>query len=266
MENSIKNLLKLGTIGFGYQDWEGGFYPPGLRTRDYLKFYNRVFNALEIDTTFYGIPKADSVTRWINDTTESFTFCIKTPRLITHQMGLIGTDGLMSEFCDSIRPFGEKLGAILIQLPPRFTNKNMQTLSNFLQELPNDIRFAIEFRNPTWYSEETAQLLSNFDVCWVATEYPDLPKNIYQTTDFLYVRWIGEHGTYNNHTYERVDKYTQLEWWWEQIQSHLTDVNVVYGFFNNDYTGFAAGTCKRFMKMIGLSVEDNDFPEQMNLF
>lgn len=262
MENSIKNLLKLGTIGFGYRDWEGGFYPIGLPTREYLKFYNRTFNALEIDTTFYGTPKAETVARWNNDTSEDFTFCVKTPRVITHQMGLVGTRGLMSEFCDSLRPFADKLGAILIQFPPRFTASNMQSLENFLQEIPDDLRYAIEFRNPSWYSNETAELLSSYRACWVITDYPGLPMDIHQTTDFLYIRWIGEHGSYTPHSHERVDKSEKLILWWKQIEPYLTNVKVFYGFFNNDYTGFAAGTCKRFMKMIGLEVAENKFPEQ----
>jgi uncharacterized protein YecE (DUF72 family) len=262
MENSVENLLKIGTIGFGYSDWDGSFYPSGLPTREYLKFYSQKFNALEIDTTFYGTPKAETVARWNADTDENFTFCVKTPRTITHQMGLIGTRGLMSEFSDSVRPFGDKLGAILIQLPPRFTVRNTEILHNFLQEIPNDLRFAIEFRNLSWYTKDTFQLLSNYDVGWVITEYPGLPLNIWRTTDFLYIRWIGEHGAYTPHTHERVDKSSQLEWWWDQIQPHLNHIKAFYGFFNNDYAGFAAGTCKKFMKVIGLPVQENIYPEQ----
>jgi uncharacterized protein YecE (DUF72 family) len=262
MENSVKNLLKIGTIGFGYRDWEGNFYPPGLPTRDYLKFYNRIFNAVELDTTFYGTPRAETVSRWIADTNDDFTFCAKTPRSITHQMGLIGTRGLMSEFCDSMRQFGNKLGAVLLQLPPSFTTSRMNHLINFLQELPDDLRFAIEFRNQSWYSEETAQLLSSYKICWVISEYPDLPMDIRQTTDFLYIRWIGENGRYSSHTHERIDQSAQLVVWWNQLQAHLKSVNVIFGFFNNDYAGFAAGTCKKFMKIIGLSGEEANTPEQ----
>lgn len=262
MENSIKKLMKLGTIGFGYRDWEGSFYPNGLPTRDYLKFYNRIFNALEIDTTFYGTPKAETVTRWIRDSRKNFTFCVKTPRMITHQMGLIGTRGLMSEFCDSIRPFGNKLGAVLIQMPPSFTISNFSILNNFLNEIPTDLRFAIEFRDISWYSKETSQLLSDYKVCWVTTEYPGLPMDIWKTTDFLYIRWIGKHGSYTPHTHERVEKSSRLVWWWDQIQPSLIDMNAIYGFFNNDYAGFAVGTCKKFMKIIGLPIQEKHFPEQ----
>jgi uncharacterized protein YecE (DUF72 family) len=262
----MKNLLKIGTIGFGYRDWEGFFYPSGLPTRDFLKFYNRTFNAVELDTTFYGAPKSDTVNRWISDTEMDFKFCVKTPRQITHQLGLVGTQELMSEFCDSIRPFSNKLGAVLIQLPPGFTSNQVNTVDSFLQELPGDLRFAIEFRNISWYSDETFQLLSKYGVCWVATEYPGMPANIRQTTNFLYIRWIGEHGSYKPHTYERVDKTAQLEQWWDQIQTHLDSIESLYGFFNNDYAGFAAATARRFMGIIGLPVQENNIPGQRSLF
>jgi uncharacterized protein YecE (DUF72 family) len=181
-------------------------------------------------------------------------------------MGLIGTRGLMSEFCSSIRLFGKKLGAVLIQLPPGFTTSRFNVLKMFLEEIPDDLRFAIEFRNPTWYTDDTVQLLSSFNVCWVTSEYPGLPMDIRKTTDFLYVRWIGEHGKYKPHTHERVDKSQQLELWWANIQPYLDDVQAFYGFFNNDYTGFAAGTCKKFMKIVGLPAEENNLPKQQSLF
>lgn len=266
MDNNVKNLVKLGTIGFGYRDWEGVFYPEGLPTREYLKFYNRHFNALEIDTTFYGSPKAETVNRWVADTDDDFIFCVKTPREITHTMGLVGTRGLMSEFCDSIRLFGGKLGAILIQLPPSFTISRSAVLINFLQEIPSDLRFAIEFRNPSWYTDDTAQLLTDHNVCWVISEYPGLPMDIRKTSDYLYIRWIGEHGKYRPHTHERIDKSQQLMSWWANIKPFLDTIQVFYGFFNNDYAGFAAGTCEKFMKIVGLPIEENNRPKQQSLF
>lgn len=266
MDNLLKNKLKLGTIGFGYQDWNGEFYPSGMPTRDYLRYYSRNFNAVEIDTTFYGSPKAETVHRWISDAKNDFIFCIKMPRSITHQMGLIGTRGLVSEFCDAARLFGDKLGVILIQLPPRFTADSVNVLDTFLRELPNDFRFAVEFRDVSWYTKTTEKLLTKHNICWVITEYPSLPMDIRRTSEFLYIRWIGKHGSYDHHTFERKDMTSQLEWWWDQIISHLGDINLFYGFFNNDYAGYAVGTSKKFKKLVGITEEEEMIPKQERLF
>src|SRR5512145_2142009 len=100
----------LGTMGFGYKDWQGVFYPAGVGTRDYLGFYSRIFNAVEMDTTFYGIPRLSTVEGWGASTPEGFTICAKTPRLITHELELVGASGYMKEFTDTMRSLGDKLG------------------------------------------------------------------------------------------------------------------------------------------------------------
>ncbi len=112
----------LGTMGFGYDDWRGVFYPPGTTSRDYLTHYSRIFNSVEMDTTFYGVPRSAVVTQWAASTPDNFKFCAKLPRTITHEMGLIGTRGLVDEFIDAMRLLGDKLGVILIQFPPSFTS------------------------------------------------------------------------------------------------------------------------------------------------
>lgn len=266
MDKPLKNKLKLGTIGFGYHDWDSVFYPSGLPAREYLRYYSRIFNAVEIDTTFYGTPKADTVHRWVSNVKKDFIFSVKTPRSITHQMGLIGTRGLLSEFCDAARLFGDQLGAILIQLPPRFTADQFNILDTFLKELPNDLRFAVEFRDDSWYTNTTEKLLSKHNICWVITEYPDLPMDIRRTTDFLYIRWIGKHGSYDHHSFERVDMISQLEWWWDQISTQINNIDSIFGFFNNDYAGYAVGTCKKFKKIVGIPEEDEEIPKQEKLF
>ncbi|NIT54716.1 MAG: DUF72 domain-containing protein, partial [Aliifodinibius sp.] len=88
----------IGTMGFSYKDWAGAFYPPGISPREYLTFYSRIFNAVEIDSTFYGTPKAGSVERWREGSPEGFRICLKVPRSITHDAGLVGVDDEMMKF------------------------------------------------------------------------------------------------------------------------------------------------------------------------
>jgi uncharacterized protein YecE (DUF72 family) len=107
------------------------------------------------------------------------------------------------------------------------------------------VRVAIEFRHSSWFTPQTAELPRRRGVGWAATEYPRLPRQIHLTASFLYVRWIGRHGSYDHHNHERVDKTPELQAWLNEILAYSTQVDSIYGFFNNDYAGFAPGTCNR---------------------
>ncbi len=257
----------LGTMGFSYPDWAGPFYPQDADQRDYLQFYSQVFNSVEIDSTFYGIPRQEVVERWDAITPPDFKICAKMPKLITHEHELVGAAEPLANFVDVMRRLGDKLGVILIQFSPAFSVLKRPQLAAFLKDLPPDIRFAVEVRHRSWYTEKTAELLREHHVAWAATEYRHLPKQIYQTADFLYVRFIGWHGRFKTHESERLDVSYQLQWWWENIQEHIVDVHAVYGYFNNDYSGFAAATCNRFKSMFGFEVKPlAQPPKQPRLF
>jgi uncharacterized protein YecE (DUF72 family) len=260
------NFWHLGTIGFSYKEWVGPFYPAGTTQREYLPYYSKVFNSVELDTTFHSLPRSTIVQSWFGSTPSEFIFSLKTPHTITHDLGLKGAQGLMSEFLEMLQPLHEKTGPILIQLPPSYTQENYSILSEFLESLPQSYRYAIEFRHPSWYNEKTTHLLSQHHVCWVTIDYPNLPRQINLTTDFLYIRWIGINGMYQHHSYERVEKKSQLMWWLQVILPYHDQISKVYGFFNNDYTGFAAGTCNRFMLLGGLKNKEKDAPFQESLF
>jgi uncharacterized protein YecE (DUF72 family) len=245
------NKWFLGTIGFSYHDWSGTFYPPGLAQRNYLPYYSKVFNTVELDTTFHSIPRASSVRAWYSSTPDNFRFCLKTPRMITHELALKGAEGLMAEFLDAIHPLNQKLGAILIQLPPSFTQDFYPQLLNFLKDLPGNFNYAVELRHPSWYNTQTHELLSKYQICWVTIDFPDIPMTIQPTTNYLYIRWIGVNGLYKRHSYERVDKTDQMKWWLQEISPYSGSIQTIYGFFNNDYAGFAAGSCLRFKHLAG---------------
>jgi uncharacterized protein YecE (DUF72 family) len=263
----------LGTMGFGYKDWERVFYPDRLSSRNYLRYYSRYFNAVEIDSTFYGTPRLSTVRHWAGITPHDFKICVKTPRRITHELMLKDAVEEMRDFVRVIIELGEKLGVILIQFPPSFThNRYFNRLEEFLLRLRSslgkikDIRFAVEFRHLSCYTTTTAVMLGSYQVCWTATEYPKLPGKIYKTTDYLYIRWIGQHGTYQHHDREREDKTSQLIQWWEQIQDNISNIDAIYGFFNNDYSGHAPVTCNKFKSITGLPTKTLKPPQQGTLF
>jgi uncharacterized protein YecE (DUF72 family) len=255
----------LGTMGFGYKDWEGVFYPEGLAPRDYLAHYSTVFDAVELDSTFYGTPRPEYVERWAAITPPHFSFCAKAPRLVTHDLRLVEAQEPMMEFLDTMRLLGDKLGVILIQLAPDYSFTMVHKLAVFLRQLPKDIRYAVEFRHPSWHTTATGQLLQNQDVAWASTDYIHLPQRVFVTTDFVYIRWIGEHGRYGTKDHERVDMTPRLEEWWADIQNRRQGVQAVYGFFNNDYAGHSPATCNRFKAIAGLPVVDSRPPQQGRL-
>lgn len=256
----------LGTVGYSYKDWDGVFYPAGMPQRSYLAHYSQIFNAVELDSTFYGTPPQERVRQWALTAPEGFKFCPKTPREITHDLRLRDAEAKMLAFVEAIRRFADKLGVILIQLPPSFTAAEFDTVTTFLASLPPDLCYALEFRHPSWYIAETAELLKVYRVGWVSVDYLGLPKQIGLTTDFLYVRWLGEHGRFEQKDHEQVDSTEELSWWWAYIQPHLNHVQTIYGFFNNDYAGYSPGSCNRFKQIVGLPVVQPQLPQQGRLF
>ena len=252
-------------MGFSYRDWKGVFYPEGMAARDYLAHYSQFFNAVEMDSTFYGTPRAETVSRWAAITPPAFKFCPKVPREITHDRGLVETADLVDHFVDTMRRLDEKLGPILIQLPPDFTAARMPVLAAFLNHLPGGVRYAVEFRHASWHAAATGELLQNHHICWASTEYLYLPQRIYVTTDFICIRWIGQHGRYEINDHERVDMTPRLQEWWEDIQGRMGEFDTVYGFFNNDYAGHSPATCNRFMELVGLPTRPLQPPKQGRL-
>jgi uncharacterized protein YecE (DUF72 family) len=260
------NNWYVGTMGFGYKPWQGTFYPDKLPKTGQLPYYAGVFNALEMDSTFYGTPKADSVERWREATPEGFKFCPKAPREITHDLRLApATEGVLHNFLDTMRLLGDRLGPVVFQFPPDFPVAERDNLAAFLPRLPRDFRYAVELRHRSWWSDETADLFRAQNVCWIVADYIYLPKQIRRTADFLYLRFLGRHGQFAVKTHEVLDKTADLQSWLVKIEPHLPDVTDVYGFFNDDYAGHAPATARRFMALLGLDIGTMP-PQQGRLF
>ncbi len=256
----------LGTIGFSYPEWKGSFYPAGLPAGQSLSYYSRIFNAVEINTTFYGPQSPAQIQRWVASTPDDFCFSLKAPRRVTHDLRLQNTGAEMSAFVEASAGLGEKFGAVLVQLPPSFTLAERPALESFLQTLPDGPRYAIEFRHASWYVPETAGLLRQRRVCWVATDYEDLPVEIHPTTDFLYIRWIARHNVIPHPGHEVLDRTERLQSWLDRINANLDGINSIFGFFDNDYAGHAPATCNRLKSMLGLPVASSSAEEQGRLF
>lgn len=260
-------LWKVGTVGFGYDEWVGNFYPPGLKSAEYLPFYSRYFDSAEIDATFYGMPAAETVERWAGVTPPTFVFCPKTPRQITHDGLLVHGIRPMREFVQRMQTLGPKLGPVLIQFPPSFTLDELDTqLKPFLGALPDGTRYAVEFRDLSWRRGRVLELLRDHRIAWVSADYIHMPPEIHPTTDFLYLRFIGAHGQFAEKDVERIDQTPRLQAWLDKMAPHLPDTKVVYAFFNNDYSGHSPATCNRLKTLIGLDPDYPVHPFQPSLF
>lgn len=256
----------LGTMGYSYAEWQGVFYPEGLASRLYLPYYAERFGAVEMDSTFYGTPPPDRVVRWGQMVPEGFQICPKVPRAFTHESDLAAAAADILAFVARMQLLGDKLGVVLLQFPPSFAVQERGKLAGLLGQLPAKVRFAVEFRHRSWEGEETAVLLTKHNICWCATDYIHLAKQIYRTTDFLYLRFIGPHGQFASKDRELVDKTEALTLWWQQIEPLKQDIRRIYGFFNNDYAGYSPATCNRFKRIVGLPESRIDVWQQARLF
>lgn len=254
----IKGMVRwhIGTMGFAYDGWAGPFYPAGMRSRHFLAHYSHYFDAVEIDSTFYGTPRPEQVQRWTAVTPPGFTFCPKTPRAITHDAPLAEGIDRMQEFLEVIGLLADKSGVVLLQFGPDFTHDRFNDLMVFLKALPANGRIAVEFRHRSWDTPGTAVLLEQHNICLVATDYIHMPKTIHRTADFLYLRFIGPHGQFGTKDRELVDKTDDLQQWVAKIQPHLDHVTDVFVFMNNDFSGFSPATCNRFKQMVGLPIRE----------
>lgn len=264
---TAQQKIRLGACAWSFDEWRGNFYPADLPEERWLEYYARYFPAVEIDSTFYSAPAEGTVLRWAECTPASFRFACKLPRAITHACRLRDCSAEFTAFLRAMEPLAAKLQVILIQLPPSFAPKEGRPLlRSFLEQLPRDFRFAIEFRHSGWHRPQAIRLLERHRVCWVWADTSPLnernlaPFELWpHTTDFLYVRLMGDYATKYNPGGERVHQYGKLLWkreaalesWALKIERHLEESRSVWAFVNNHYEGFAPETCQRLAGRLG---------------
>jgi uncharacterized protein YecE (DUF72 family) len=244
--------IYLGTQGWSYKDWVGSFYPPGTQPRDYLRRYAEVFDAVELDSTFYGTPRAEMVRSWDRSTPPDFQFTAKLPRSITHDRRLVDAGDELRDFLATIEELGPKLGAVLIQLPPDLTAAERPALEAFLQGLPDGVRFAAEFRHRSWLTEETFELLRQHGVAWTAIDLSYMPRRLELTADLCYVRWLGNRKDITRLDSIQIDRRERLNDWAAKLDEVAQQVQRVYGFANNHYSGHSPSDIRYLRERLGL--------------
>lgn len=177
----------IGTSGYSYKAWKGSFFPESLPDTEMLRYYGERFAAVEINYTFYRTATVRQLQNWAKEVPEHFTFTLKAPRRITHDMRLRDAADLAADFCDTARALKSKLGALLFQLPP-FLKRDTPRLEDFLHQMPPGFRVAFEFRNQTWFADEVYETLRRFGVALCTVESPDRAVPLEATADFGYFR------------------------------------------------------------------------------
>jgi uncharacterized protein YecE (DUF72 family) len=150
--------IEVGTSGFSYPEWKGTFYPEKLPQKKMLGFYAGHFRTVEINATFYRMPKPDMLEGWAAEVPEDFSFVLKAPQRITHHKRLVDTQEDVDRFCDVAKVLGKRLGPLLFQLAPHF-KKDLGKLGAFLTGLPRSAPVVIEFGDPSWFDDEVYALL-----------------------------------------------------------------------------------------------------------
>ncbi|MBL0175931.1 MAG: DUF72 domain-containing protein [Ignavibacteria bacterium] len=244
--------IRLGTSGWSYADWVGPFYPEATKQAQYLREYARRLITVEIDSTFYGIPRATTVERWARETPEHFEFSAKFPQSITHGDSLRDAAPEALAFIERMSALGEKLGPLLLQFPYGFKSDASDDLAAFLAKLPPDFKYALEVRHKSWLKEPFFDLLTAHGVALALIDHPWMPKLDRVTADFTYLRWLGDRKAIEkDFSAIRVDRTADLLRWKTIVESIAGDGRTVYGYFNNHYAGHSPASLSMFSEMLG---------------
>ncbi len=282
MKSKIQNLkskIHIGCQGWNYGDWitkadgETVFYPRGTRSDEMLEIYAGMFDTIEIDSTFYAIPPSTNVENWYKKTPENFAFSLKLPQEITHNLSLRKQSfEVLDEFCERILLLKEKLAVVLIQLPPQFeaNKENAQNLREFLQKLPKEIRFAVEFRARQWLIDWTFEELEKNKVALCLVEGSWIPREMMfeaiakPTADFSYIRFMGERDLLKFDKIYRLQD-ANLQMWKDEIEN--IKAKDVFVYFSNYYEGHAPAGVNKLKKLFGIKAIDAETLEnQASLF
>jgi len=230
-----KAKVYIGTSGYSYDHWQKIFYPKSLPKDKWLEYYAKFFKTVELNVTFYHLPKESTFKNWREKVPENFIFICKGSRYITHVKKLKDVKQPVILFFKRAKVLQKKLGAILWQLPPNW-NVNIKRLEEFLKICSkHKIRQAFEFRNKTWFCPEVYELLEKYGMALVVADSPQFPSAEKVTADFVYLRFHGSQMLYSSNYSQK-----ELKFWAGKIKNWLGSGLNVYAYFNNDSQAFAA--------------------------
>lgn len=255
-------MIYIGTSGFSYDDWVGPYYPEGLDKKDWLGFYAKEFNTLEINFTYYRMPSPRTLAGMAAKVPPDFLFTIKATQEMTHTRDADPT--LFAKFVESLHPLIEtkKFGAVLAQFPSSFHNtpENVEYLKAF-RSYWHDLPVVVEFRNAAWLTDETFSMMREQDLGYCCVDEPQLkgllPPVARATAQVAYVRFHGRNYKkwwQHEQAYERYDytyKPEELKEWTPKIESLNEQADKTFVFANNHYRGQGIDTARQLKLMLG---------------
>ena len=238
--------IRIGTSGWHYNDWAEKFYPARLPRSKWLEHYADIFDTVEINNTFYQLPKQQTIKKWYQQVPKNFTYSVKANRYITHIKRLKQTAEPLERFSDTVSLLKEKLGPILYQLPPSL-HKDTKLLEGFLKLLPEDEISIFEFRHKSWFSQDTLELLDEFRCGFCIHDMPGIVSPREVTGRIIYIRFHGPTGRYAGN-YSKAALKTWAQW----IKKNSKKVSAVYVYFNNDINANAVRNAQQLKAQLGL--------------
>lgn len=241
----MRSGLFIGAGGWRYDDWRNGFYRDVPR-KLWLKHYAKHFNAVEINTSFYGALQPATLERWRQETPGGFRFSIKANRFLTHVQRLRVAPASLARQRNALLPLGDKLAVVLWQLPKNFgfDPERLEAFTEMLKEW-GEVRHALEFRDASWFCSATSDCLGRHRIAACQSDAADWPLCQVVTTDLAYLRLHGHESTYAS-AYSQ----SQLEAWAEKINHWLKENRQVHVYFDNTDAGHAPVDAMRLMAML----------------
>lgn len=267
---------RIGTQGWNYDAWVGTFYPTGTRPADFLGVYARAFGTVEVDSTFYAIPPAKTFRSWRERVAHrpGFVFALKLPQEITHERRFRGNSPeLLEQFLEHARELRGALGPILIQLGPDFGPDQLPALAAFLPRLPEELRFAVEFRQRGWIHDGVLALLREHRVALALSDGRWIPRKQMvaladrPTADFLYVRLMGPDREIVDYSRIQVDRTRELELWGSALWAAQLKGLQAFVYVNNHFAGHSPSSARDLQRLLRQQpVEPEQLGEQLMLF
>jgi uncharacterized protein YecE (DUF72 family) len=217
----------VGTSGWSYDGWRGRFYPRAMGKTRWLGHYAETFRTVELNASFYHLPKPAVMEGWAAHTPPGFLFAVKAWRAITHYRRLADCADHLGVFYERLALLGEKAGPVLFQLPPRF-GVDLPRLRDFLAQLPEGRRHAFEFRDPSWHDDAVYTLLAEHNAAFVPFEMGPKRSPRVATADFVYVRLHGHRRRYRGDYSEAT-----LRDWTGWLGARMTEGRDVHVYFDN---------------------------------